>query len=99
MPEIATVRVRPDWMEEKLTEYQTMAKFAEQLGIETSTVSRQANGKSEASPRFIGAVMVAFPVDFADAFDITVEEVAQRRARIVKRPTGKRVKLAEQVAA
>ncbi|MDV6271075.1 hypothetical protein R3Q16_31090 [Rhodococcus globerulus] len=93
MPEIATVRVRPDWMEEKLTEYQTMTKFAEQLGIETSTVSRQANGKSEASPRFIGAVMVAFPVDFSEAFDVTVEEVAQRRARIVKRPTGKRVKL------
>ncbi|WP_317545538.1 hypothetical protein [Rhodococcus globerulus] len=70
-----------------------MTKFAEQLGIETSTVSRQANGKSEASPRFIGAVMVAFPVDFSEAFDVTVEEVAQRRARIVKRPTGKRVKL------
>ena len=99
MPEIATVRVRSDWIDKMLEEHRTMTKFAEQLGIETSTVSRQASGKSEASARFIGAVMVAFPITFSDAFDVTVEEVAQRRARIVKRPTGKRVPSVDRAAA
>lgn len=99
MPEIATVRVRSDWIDKMLEKHRTMTKFAERLGIETSTVSRQANGRSEASPRFIGAVMTTFAVDFEEAFDVTVEEVAQRRARIVKRPTGKRVPRMDRAAA
>ncbi|MDV2474200.1 hypothetical protein F8M49_29900 [Rhodococcus zopfii] len=99
MPEIATVRVRQDWLEKMLKTHRTMTSFAEKLGIEKSTVSRQASGKSEASPRFIGAVMTKFAIDFDDAFDVTIEEVAQRRARIVTRPTGKRVIEAQEPAA
>lgn len=94
MPQIATVRVRKDWIEQQLSEHETLAKFADRLGIETSTVSRQASGKSEASARFIGAVLVAFPIEFQDAFDVTIEEIAQRRARIVKRPIGPRPEVA-----
>lgn len=93
MPEIATVRVRRDWIEQQLAEHGTLAGLASRLRLETSTISRQASGKSEASPRFIGAVLNAYPIDFQDAFDVTIEEVAQRRARIVKRPTGKRVEM------
>lgn len=93
MPEIATVRVRSDWLDKMLEKHRTMTNLADRLKMEKSTVSRQANGKSEASPRFIGAVMMTFAVEFEEAFDVTVEEVAQRRARIVKRPTGKRVDL------
>ena len=91
MPEIATVRVRHDWIENEIAEYGTLAAFAEHLGIEKSTVSRQLAGKSEASPRFIGAVLTTFPIHFQDAFDVTLEEVARRRARIVTRPTGRRI--------
>lgn len=82
-----------------LEKYSTMTRLAEKLGLETSTVSRQANGKSEASARFIGAVMTTLSVEFTDAFDVTIEEVAQRRARIVKRPTGKRIAQVERVVA
>ncbi|BDD81426.1 hypothetical protein TPB0596_11890 [Tsukamurella pulmonis] len=88
MPQIATVRIRQDWLETAVKERGSMAALADHLGLEKSTLSRQAAGKSEASPRFIGAVLVAYPINFADAFDVTVEEVQQRRARIVKRPVG-----------
>ena len=91
MPEIATVRTKTEWLEQAVDEAGTLSAFAEEIGVETSTVSRQLSGKTEASPRFIGAVLVRFPIDFSDAFEVTVEEVKARRARIVKRPTGVRV--------
>lgn len=91
MPHIATVRVRQDWLEKQVDKAGTLSAFADLIGVEKSTVSRQLKGKTEASPRFIGAVLVHFPVHFQDAFDVTLEEVEQRRARMVRRPTGVRI--------
>lgn len=89
--ELATVRVRQDWLEAEIAKAGTLSAFADLIGIDVSNVSRQRSGRCEASPRFIGAVMVNFPITFDDAFHVTVEEATARRARIVKRPTGIRV--------
>lgn len=84
--QINTVRVRPDWVAKAVEEAGGVAAFAADIGVDKSTVSRQVNRKSEASPRFIGAVLARYPVQFYDAFDVTTEEVTMRLARPVKTP-------------
>ena len=88
MTELATVRVRPEWVDAELRNAGTITALARLIGVEKSTLSRQISGKSESSPRFIGAVLRTFPINFHDAFEVTIEQVVQRRARIVKRPLG-----------
>lgn len=84
MPTVHTVRVRPEWLSQAIAEAGGMAPLAEKLECTKSTISRYANGESEAGPRFIGAALNAFPIDFDDAFDVVEEQVRVRRARYVK---------------
>ncbi|MGM5069790.1 hypothetical protein EU244_033750 [Rhodococcus qingshengii] len=86
MTQIETVRVRHDWIQTALESHGGVTGLADALGIDKSTVSRQAKGDAEASPRFIGAVLVHNAISFEDAFDVTVEQVVRRT---VKRPTVK----------
>lgn len=81
---VHTVRVRPDWLSQAIAETGGMGPLAEKLECAKSTISRYARGDAEAGPRFIGAVLNAFSVDFDDAFDVTEEQVRVRRARYVK---------------
>lgn len=91
MAQIATTRVRTEWVDSLIDKHKTVVRIAEMLGVDKSTASRWLKGAGEASPRFIGAAMVTFPITFDDAFVCVVEEAEQRRARIITRPTGKRV--------
>lgn len=79
MKTIDTTYFRSEWIEEKLSEFQTLSAFANKLGVLPSTASRWIEPGKEASPRAIGAVLNNFPITFDDAF-ITVREeaVAQR---------------------
>lgn len=84
METIHTIRIRQDWLDNAIVEAGGMANLAKKMDVTTSTVSRHANQRVEASPRFIGAVLTAFPIQFQDAFDVTEEQVRLRRARYVK---------------
>lgn len=84
MQTVNTVRVNRDWLDDAIKREGTLERFANKIGVTKSTVSRQAKRKSEASPRFIGAVLAHYPATFHEAFDITEEEVEVRRARMVK---------------
>lgn len=84
METINTVRINPAWLDEQIKQHGGMNRFAEAIGVTTSTISRQYNMRAEASPRFIGAVLANIAVQFQDAFDVTEEKVRVRRARMVK---------------
>lgn len=81
---VNTVRVNRAWLDSAIQQEGTLERFAAKLGVTKSTVSRQSKRKSEASPRFIGAVLSHYPVDFQEAFDVTEEAVEVRRTRRVK---------------
>ncbi|KJF21922.1 hypothetical protein C7T36_18260 [Rhodococcus sp. AD45-ID] len=78
MSQIETVRVRHDWIQAALESNGGVTGLANKLGIDKSTVSRQAKGDAEAGPRFIGAVLVHNTIKFEDAFDVTIEKVVRR---------------------
>lgn len=84
METIHTIRVRQDWLGKAIEDAGGMKSLADKMKINVSTVSRVANEKSEAGPRFIGAALAAFPIQFQDAFDVTEEPVRLRQARFVK---------------
>lgn len=84
METIHTIRIRQDWLENAIVEAGGMTHLAKKMNVTTSTVSRYANQRVEASPRFVGAVLSTFPIKFQDAFDVTEEQVRLRRARYVK---------------
>lgn len=84
MSTVHTVRVRLDWLDWAIEEAGGMGPLAEKLECAKSTISRYARGDAEAGPRFIGATLNAFSIDFDDAFDVTEEQVRVRRARMVK---------------
>ncbi|WP_151530565.1 MULTISPECIES: hypothetical protein [Corynebacterium] len=84
MQTVNTVRVNREWLESAIAREGTLERFAKKIGVTKSTISRQSKRQSEASPRFIGAVLANCPVTFQDAFDVTEEEVEIRRARMVK---------------
>lgn len=91
MVTIKTTRVRPEWVDKLRDKYGTDVAIAEKLGVDKSTVGRWLKGDGEASGRFIGAVLLTFPITFDDAF-VCVEEIAERRrARVYKRATGRPV--------
>lgn len=86
---VKTTRVRPEWVAQLREEYGTDVAIATALGVDKSTVGRWLNGAGEATPRFIGAVLLTFATSFDEAF-MCVEEVAERRkARVYTRPTGR----------
>lgn len=92
METIKTTRVRREWVSELREKYGTDADIGRAMGVDKATAWRWLNGTGEATPRFIGAVLLSFPVSFDEAF-ICVEEVAERRAaRIYKRATGQPAK-------
>lgn len=70
MAPTSTVRVRPEWAQRVRAEMGDLAAVGERIGVDKSTISRQFSGRVEAGPRFIAAVLVAFPVKFEDAFDV-----------------------------
>lgn len=89
MVTVKTTRVRPEWVSDLRSKYGTDVAIADALGVDKSTVGRWLSGAGEATPRFIGAVLLTFPVAFDDAF-MCVEEIAERRkARVYIRPTGR----------
>ncbi|MFC9921483.1 hypothetical protein [Rhodococcus sp. NPDC127527] len=88
MQPICTTRIRDEWVEEQLDKYGTLTRLAEKLDVDLSTASRWMSGRHEASNRCIGTVLIKLGVDFDTAFVATVEEARQRRARVIKRPTG-----------
>lgn len=88
MNTVRTVRVRPEWVDGLRARYGTDTAIAEAMGVDKSTVGRWLNGTGEATGRFIGTVLLTWPITFDDAF-AAVEEVAQRRrARVYKHATG-----------
>lgn len=89
--QIYTTRLREEWADRVLSEHGTLTRVAAVAGVDVSTISRWFNRRTEASGRCVGTVLTKFPTTFEDAFVVTVEEVEQRRARIVTRPTGRRI--------
>lgn len=88
MHTVKTTRVRGEWVDELLKSYGTITAVADEMGVDKSTASRWLAGEGEATGRFIGTVLLTFPVSFDDAFVVT-EEIAQRRkARVYQRATG-----------
>lgn len=75
MPVIKTVRVKPDWIKCRITEAGSLTNLAAELQTTVSTISRYARGQTEASPRFIGAVLSTYPIEFTDAFYISREKI------------------------
>ncbi|MBV7294904.1 helix-turn-helix domain-containing protein [Corynebacterium sp. TAE3-ERU12] len=84
MNTIRTIRVRDEWVDEVLDTYGTVTGVAKELGVEKSTASRWLSGKGEASARFIGAVLMTFPISFDEAFVATEEVAERRRTRCIK---------------
>lgn len=78
MTTVKTTRVRKEWVDQLVDQYGTYSEIATKMGVDKSTASRWLSGQSEASPRFIGTVLLTFPIEFDDAF-VAVEEVAERR--------------------
>ncbi|MGM5068162.1 hypothetical protein EU244_025225 [Rhodococcus qingshengii] len=99
MHQMCTTRVREEWVVGLLTKFGTLTRLAEKLDVDVSTASRWMDGHAQASPRCIGTVLIKLDVDFDTAFVATMEEAEHRRARIVKRPTGKRIAQMDRVVA
>lgn len=88
MATVKTTRVRPEWVAGLKDRYGTDQAIAIEMGVDKSTASRWLNGGGEATGRFIGTVLLTWPVSFDDAF-VAVEEIAERRrARVYRRATG-----------
>lgn len=71
-----TVQVRQDWATRAAKDAGGVVAWAEALGIDKSTASRQLRGGVEASPRFIAAVLTTHPVRFDVAFDVIAPKPA-----------------------
>ena len=84
MEKVHTVRIRQDWLTRECNRLGGMSFFAKKVGVTTSTISRHFHGRAEAGPRFIGAVLAAYPEKFERVFDVTEEAATVRRARMVK---------------
>lgn len=88
MQTVKTTRVRSEWVAELLEEFGTISAIADEMGVDKSTASRWLSGDGEATGRFVGTVLLTFPITFDDAF-VAVEEIAQRRrARVYRHATG-----------
>ncbi|ALA68427.1 hypothetical protein [Corynebacterium lactis] len=85
MTTIDTTRVRQGWVDKTLDELGTVTRFAEKLGVPTSTASRWIEPGKDANGRFVGAVLNNFPVEFDDAFVTVREEVQVERVRMRRR--------------
>lgn len=99
MHEMCTTRIRAEWVESILKKFGTLTRLAEKLDVDVSTASRWTDGRAQASSRCIGTMLIKLDVDFDTAFVATVEEAQHRRARIVSRPTGKRIAQIDRVSA
>ena len=71
-----TVVVRQDWAKRAVVDAGGVNAWAEALGVDKSTASRQLTGTVEASQRFIAAVLLRYPVTFERAFDVIEGELA-----------------------
>lgn len=82
---IDTTRVRQRWVEDRLKEFGTLSSFAEKMGVSPATASRWIEPEKDATPRFIGAVLNNFPINFDDAFITVREEIPEDRVRLRRR--------------
>lgn len=82
MTTVDTTKVRQSWVDKTLEELETVARFAEKLGVSASTASRWIEPGKDANGRFIGAVLNNFSVDFEEAFITVREELPERRVRL-----------------
>lgn len=89
MATVKTTRVRKEWVDSVFKEFSTLNEVAEEMGVGKSTASRWLSGESEASPRFIGTVLMTFPIGFDEAFVVVEEEAERRRARVYNKATGR----------
>lgn len=78
-PVTATLRLRTA----QLVKYRTLAgiatddSLAKRMGVDPATVSRVLRGKQEPGPRFIAALVAAFPgMDLDDLFEVIDGQVA-----------------------
>lgn len=89
MATVKTIRVRQEWVRDLIKEHGSIPEIAELMELDKSTLYRWLSGEKEATPRFIGNVLLTFPIDFDEAF-VAVEEVAERRrARVYTKATGR----------
>jgi len=65
-----TVRVRREWAAGVRAAYGDLSTVSSKVGVNKSTISRQFSGHVDAGPKFIAAVLTAFPVKFEDAFEV-----------------------------
>lgn len=65
-----TIIVRQDWAQRAAKDAGGATAWAQALGVDKSTASRQLRGDVEASARFIAAVLTRYPVTFDAAFDV-----------------------------
>lgn len=75
----ATLRLRTDQLAKfrKLAGVATDDALAKRMGVDPGTVSRVLRGKNEPSPKFIAALVAAFPgMDLDDLFEVVTAEVA-----------------------
>lgn len=68
----STVRLNLAWARRTCDERGGVAGFADAIDTDRSTVYRHLQGGMEAGPRFIAAVLTAYPVMFDDAFDVVL---------------------------
>lgn len=69
----ATLRLRTEQLTKyrKLAGLKTDASLAERMKVDPGTVSRVLGGKQEPGPRFIAALVAAFPgMDLDDLFEV-----------------------------
>lgn len=65
-----TVRVREEWASQACKDAGGVVAWAQALGIDKGTASRQRRGTADASPAFIGAVLANYPIRFDAAFEV-----------------------------
>ena len=74
-----TLRLRTDQLEKmrRLAGIQTDAALAERMGVDPATVSRVLKGRNAPGPKFMAALVSAFPgFDLDDLFEVVTDTAA-----------------------
>lgn len=75
-----TVRVRQEWLQSKVEDEGGVRRLADRLGVDAGSISRSKGGRQEAHPRFIGAVLATYPVQFQEAFEVIEKPVNKEQS-------------------
>lgn len=79
IPVAATLRLRSDQLAKlrKLAGLNTNSALAERMNFDAGNLSRVLAGKQQPGPKFIAALVAAFPgFDLDDLFEVTSEDAA-----------------------